>query len=79
MIKFEFWLEDVHGTIERQEDGAYLLKAVDGEGTEDEKRISSFQAASLLFAGFDEQPEEVDQIFDAAQNAQKGFKIELIP
>ena len=80
MIRFVFYLEDVHGSITRQEDGSYLLTLLEGDLTKEEtKVITPFQAASILFASFDETCDEVDQIFDAAREAQKGLGIKIVP
>ena len=80
MIKFTFEMEDVKGSLVRLENGNYLLSAREGEGQESIKEIASIEAAALLFASFDETDfESLGTVFLVAAEAQRNFKVQLIP
>lgn len=78
MIKFEFEIEDVKGSIVRQEDGLYLLTLIEGEEKFTSK-IKGDQAASILFFSFDPGYEEFQDAYNDAKLALGGSNIEMIP
>jgi hypothetical protein len=72
-------MEDVKGSITRQENGKYLLTVSDEENRGGTKEITGDEAAAILFCSFDPSNETYEDPYQVASAALEGFQINLIP